>query len=402
MRSGLRMEDLESNNTEGGMSVNTAMDKDLGFLTEDEIESLMQRYYAGEAVSKLAKEYNITVRASDLYKLFPPEVCRDFTCEYCGEFLVRKRLSKTRNKAPFDKRDLFCPTCGHRPFSEGCNCSHCTELREAHQAALMAQIRETYARDEIPVEFDSLSFREKVFLGAICRSLLKENLYEIMPYQDSDVILTPADEMTQELYTTLIYQRAICVSPDNPVEAFNLESEDFPNRFYTYRTMYDLNLVFPSNKKDLFERILNPTYYSKENKEEALALWKEIAVAECVEYLEYQLNKVGFQFSAGDKTHATFDGMLDTFSVSQIFGIIWRAIADSSRLYLQGGISRRHAANSAIGACERYAERAKINKWDLVQYNRPHDLPQSDLSLFYYNRVLEIGEMGFRVPPTIV
>lgn len=44
----------------------------------------------------------------------------------------------------------------------------------------------------------------------------------------------------------------------------------------------------------------------------------------------------------------------------------------------------------------------KINGWDLTQYNRIKDLPQSELSLFYFNRVLGIGEMGFRVPPTIV
>ena len=97
-----------------------------------------------------------------------------------------------------------------------------------------------------------------------------------------------------------------------------------------------------------------------------------------------------------------FDIILNDFSVSQIYGIIWRAVADASKLYLEKGISKKHAANSVIGACERYAERAKINGWDLTQYNRIKDLPQSVLSLFYFNRVLGIGEMGFRVPPTIV
>lgn len=95
-------------------------------------------------------------------------------------------------------------------------------------------------------------------------------------------------------------------------------------------------------------------------------------------------------------------GSCSIFSVSQIYGIIWCAVADASKLYLEKGISKKHAANSVIGACERYAERAKINGWDLTQYNRIKDLPQSELSLFYFNRVLGIGEMGFRVPPTVV
>ena len=48
------------------------MGKDLSHLTSEEIEILMQRYYDGEAISKLIKEYSISAHASELYKLFPP------------------------------------------------------------------------------------------------------------------------------------------------------------------------------------------------------------------------------------------------------------------------------------------------------------------------------------------
>lgn len=124
---------------------------------------------------------------------------------------------------------------------------------------------------------------------------------------------------------------------------------------------YFLNLVFPKNKQDLFTEILNPSYYSADYADEALELWKEIAVAECIEYLQYQLDKVNFEFTPGEKTYKTFEIILNDFSVSQIYGIIWRSVADASKLYLEKGISKKHAANSVIGACERYAERAKIN-----------------------------------------
>ena len=50
------------------------MQKDLGHLSSEEIEALMQRYYNGEAASRLIKEYKLSVRAAELYKLFPPEV----------------------------------------------------------------------------------------------------------------------------------------------------------------------------------------------------------------------------------------------------------------------------------------------------------------------------------------
>lgn len=48
------------------------MYKDLNHLSDTEIETLMQRYYSGEAVTKLLKEYQLSVRTAELYKLFPP------------------------------------------------------------------------------------------------------------------------------------------------------------------------------------------------------------------------------------------------------------------------------------------------------------------------------------------
>lgn len=377
------------------------MKKNLSHLTSEEIETLMQRYYAGEAVSKLTKEYDISVHSSQLYKLFPPEVFKNYICKYCDKPLVINRPSKTMKNFPKHQQDLYCPICGHKPFQTHCNCKNCQEEERHLQMKQLEQIKEVYSRTRTPVDFSSLPFKSKVFLGSICRALLKENLYEIAPFSNSEVVLAPTDVLLEKLYSNLIDNHVIEVSPQSPLEAFDTDNEDFPYYFYIYRVTYFLNLIFPSNRQDLFTEILNPSYYGPENADEALELWKEIAVGECIEYLQYQLNKVDFKFTPGKKTYKTFEIILDDFSVSQIYGIIWRAVADASKLYLEKGISKNHAANSVIGACERYAERAKINGWDLTQYNRIKDLPQSTLSLFYFNRVLGIGEMCFRIPPTI-
>lgn len=378
------------------------MGKDLSHLTSGEIETLMQRYYDGEAVSKLMKEYNITARASELYKLFPPEVYQNYSCEYCDEFLVINRPSKAMKDSPRYERELYCPICGHKPFQSHCTCENCLEEERLLKIEQLGQIKETYSRAKTPVDFFNLSFENKVYLGSLCRALLKENLYEITPYFGAEVVLTPTNALNDKVYSNLIDNQVIVVSPQSTLEAFDIDSEDFPNTFYIYKVTYFLNLVFPPNKHDLFTEILNPSYYSTDCADEALALWKEIAIAECIEYLQYQLSKVNFEFTPGDKTYKTFEIILNDFSISQIYGIIWRAVADASKLYLEKGISKKHAANSVIGSCERYAERAKLNSWDLAQYNRIRDLPQSALSLFYFNRVLGIGDMGFRVPPTFV
>lgn len=378
------------------------MYKDLKHLSDTEIETLMKRYYGGEAVSNLIKEYQLSVRTAELYQLFPPEVCEDEMCEYCDEYLVRNRVSKTASTWMRSDFEMYCPICGHRPFAQHCRCNSCVSEEKAIREFRKQEIKKVYSRAREPVDFKDISFEQKVYLGALCRALCKENLFEIKPYADSKVVLAPTNDLCAQIYKSLFSDEVIAVSPTSSVESFVIDDKDFPNIFYTYEVTYYLNLIFPADKQVLFSEILDPSYYSSEYKEDALKLWRKIAVSECIEYLNYQLQKVGFEFTPGEKTYKTFDILLNDFSVSQIYGIIWKAVADASKLYLERDISKKHAANSVIGSCERYAERAKMNGWDLTEYSRIRDLPQSVLSSFFFNRVLGIGDMGFKVPPTTV
>jgi len=378
------------------------MYKNLSHLSQEEIDVLMQRYYDGESITTLLKEYSLNVHASDLFRLFPPEVHADYICDYCGSALVIDRKSKSNKNASRHQYELYCPFCGHKPFVSQCNCSNCVQVAIDLNNERIKQIKEFYSNSGEPVDFDTLSFESKVYLGAICRAFLRENMFEIAPRTEKNNILAPSDMLYKEIYDTLILAGVLTVSPNSSIDAFVVDSDNFPSTYYTYKVIYNLNLLFPANKQDLFSKILDPNYYTSDNAMEAVDLWRKISIAECIEYLQYQLEKVNFEFSPGDKTYKTFEILLNDYSVSQIYGVIWKSVADASKLYLEKGMSRIHAANAVIGACERYAERAKINHWELTSYRRVRDLPQSALSLFYFNRVLGIGDMGFEVPPTIV
>ena len=111
--------------------------------------------------------------------------------------------------------------------------------------------------------------------------------------------------------------------------------------------------------------------------------------------------KTGFDFQPGEKTRQLFKQLLRDFSVAQIYGIIYRSVANASKYYMQQGVTKKRAANSVIGRCRRYAEKAIFKDWELTQFVRRKDLPQSELSAFYFNRVLRIGEKGFQEKPSI-
>jgi len=264
------------------------------------------------------------------------------------------------------------------------------------------QINDVYSKKMPSVEFEILPFRTKVYLGAICRELLSENLHEIMPQIEAQNPITPTDKFLKIVYNDLTNNKVITVSTRSSIEAFSEEKDDiFPNTYYTCKVMYNLNLLLPTEKQDLIYQILNPQYYSNCFSEEVYTLWKEIAVEECIEYLLYQLETVGFcDFSPGDKTYIAFNTLLENFSVGQIYGIIYKSVANASKLYLEKSMPKNQAANSVIGGCQRLGENAVLNGWDMSQYSRIKQLPQSVLSEFFFNKVIGIGNKGFTMPPT--
>jgi hypothetical protein len=238
----------------------------------------------------------------------------------------------------------------------------------------------------------------------MCSVLCAEDLCTIKPFADSDVVLAPTNEMQSEMYSTLIRNGVITISPESNLDAF-VDDDTFPITYKVYRVEYQLNLAYPDDKQTLFDAILRPSYYTDDQKDDALCMWRQIATGECIEYLMYQLKQVGFlgsngsKFEPGQKTLKVFGLLLDHYSVAQIYYIIWKAVTETSRLYLEKGLSKRHAANAVITACERIGDRARLNGWNIPQYNRIRDLPQSALSSYYFDRVLGIGDLGFTLPP---
>ncbi|MGR5880031.1 hypothetical protein ACT7DO_19065 [Bacillus pacificus] len=90
-----------------------------------------------------------------------------------------------------------------------------------------------------------------------------------------------------------------------------------------------------------------------------------------------------------------FEHLLEHFSVSQIYGIIYRAVANSTQRYQAGEVTRIHAQNSVITSCEGHGQRAIAQGWKLSYYSRIKDLPESYISQVLYTSVMQIAELGF-------
>lgn len=153
---------------------------------------------------------------------------------------------------------------------------------------------------------------------------------------------------------------------------------------------------------EMIKRLMYPSLDSNENyKEFCFDMWKKVALNECLQYLLYQMDKVGYSFNPGEKTIRVFEHLLEHFSVSQIYGIIYRAVANSTQRYQAGEITRIHAQNSVITSCESHGQRAIAQGWKLSHYSRIRDLPEAYISQVLYTSVMQIAELGFSEKPTI-
>jgi len=193
------------------------MYNDLTHLSDEEIETLMNRYYNDESAKKLVGEYELKVTPSNLYKLFPPEAFAQYECENCESILVADRPSKASTKAPRYESSLYCPCCGHKPYVK-CNCDYCVEMLHQQNLERLDNINRSFGGNTSPVELNALTFIEKVYLGALCRAFLRENLYEIATDNNKNLVLAPSDELRADIYNSLIRAEAIKVSPLSPIE----------------------------------------------------------------------------------------------------------------------------------------------------------------------------------------
>lgn len=377
-----------------------------------QIESLMNKYYNGVKASDIIKEYNIDTTSSKLYSLFPPIICEDIICPVCNEPMYKERDSKSSYS--WNKKKPFCAICGHTDEII-CKCNYCIaerekvrKLNEERKVRILQEKREkikkVYDLNIVPVNYSELNFREKVFLGALLRTSLSEDMEVILPLNDAERELAPTIGYIKEILSYLIGRGVISVDSNSSIDAFLDSNEEkdieFPNVYYITMVKYRINIVGDEEIKNILSKIINPKSFSDADKEDALNIWKEIALEECIEYFEYQMKSVRFDFNIGEKTIAIFKDLLENFSVSQIYGIIYKSVANATKYYQESSVSKKQAANSVIGGCQRYAERTMINNWELAKYSKIKELPQSMISEFFFDRVIGVGSLGFNMPPS--
>lgn len=386
----------------------------LNHLSNDDIVVLIKKYYDGVKVSQLLEEYNIDINPSQLYTLFPP-VKSDYKCRVCDSYNIYYLQSKTSSSYSWsnsNNRDEECSKCGHKE-NMFCNCQFCISDRqriqqeeEEKRKKLLERkkqiIYQEYHEDNWEkINETDLGLKERLYLAVVIRASLSEDTSHLQALENKLDMIAPTKGFTKEIVATLYEQDILVPHINSNLNAFNI-SEEEEISYYIYRVNYRINIKPMDNDYDeMLKRLMYPNSNLFENdKVFCLSMWRKIALEECLEYLLYRMNKVGYSFNPGEKTIKVLEHLLENFSVGQIYNIIYRAIAYSTTRYQEGGISKSHAQNLVISSCEKQGERAIAEKWNLKPYDRIKDLPQTLVSEIFFTSILKISELGFMEKPT--
>jgi len=303
-----------------------------------------------------------------------------FICDECKKKQREIELEEKRVKAELEKK-----------------------AREAIEIELQKKIQNAYSLSKRPfLEIQSLSLTDIVYLISILRGGADESLTKIAPISTFIQSLSPDDNFSSSIINYLHNNELIFIHPDSAPSSF---ANDDLSSFYIYEVCYapPISQLSTDNPKALLVELLKIINedWTEEWCQDALIIWKRIALAECKEYLILSLNEHHFDFSPGEKTTQYLEYALENFSTAQVYNIIWRAVRDAAARYQRGGVTKKHAANIAISAIQGNTERAVAENWEMKPYGRNYKCPQSIISEVYYNLALKLGDDGFKTTPNI-
>lgn len=378
----------------------------LEHLAPKSLQDLVVRYYAGERISVLMKEFHITCPPSELYLHLPPEPT-EHDCSLCGTPLLINRRSRTsirwKKASP-----AYCPKCGHEASSD-CRCLACKisqkhkkeETQKLEQLAILNFCTELWSYEPIDVAFQQLSAEEAIALLSLvrCGEWIDEN--SIGSLHDKDIPFAPMKaDFKNSLLNTLLASGLIAPIPDSPSSAFVIKH----GKVVSWKPdEAKWHLLFPAPPKFIqqLESLVDSRNWPDGWLTACFHLWRQLAAAECWEFCAYSVAQRSLPMPGNTALTSLIDNLLRNYSVAQCYQLIWSSASDATDYKARKRITTQHAANYLIGACQRRADRSRAEGWTIKGFRRNFQLPRSQVSHVLHDVFLKHGITGFITPPRI-
>jgi hypothetical protein len=385
----------------------------LNVLNEDQINELIKRYYLKEKVSDLIKEYQLNIKPAQLVGLFPLKKLEDSNCSFCKTPMSQQYAARTT--ASYSKLPTpLCETCGHKDYDpndfmlhDACECNNCIRIRRKVFEAQLNRHNEQIlniqhkAKNETP--FTEFSLRQVLFLLSLCRAGQTENTDTIYFGEHQLLQVSPTKVMDSEIYELTYNEKMIDISSSTLLGEIHFQNKKPEYKFK--RVTWRLN--FSNDEEVNIQKLLeleamlrNRELWPSTWVEELPNIWNELALHECLAYLEQQLEIHNFEFRAGKKTIQVIKQALDNYSILKCYYFIWAAVRSAASYYLRADVSRLQASNTVVGGIQRRVERAIAEGWEIKEFSKNSQSGTSALTALFSNVATKLNNSFFTEIPS--
>jgi len=311
--------------------------------------------------------------------------------------MVRKILSRSSRQK---LSRLFCPHCQHRQASH-CACFRCQKQQYAlSKQALLSQARMVLDTEQAVQSVTDLSLKDVLYLITLIRCSVTVSSAGWVGPVASIPPLAPHDDKL--IVQHLLERELISLSPETEDAAFIVRDEALQDAHFNAIEDLDFMVARWTIHLEHFDEALAQLNSSLHNGmwltqwgSEVQALWRDIAVFECVEFLQHLAEERKFAVEMTDELKDILLTLLQQYSVSQCFAVMQDGVRDVSDSIIKETLPRTEAGRHLLQLCAQ----ASAQKSPYAGMPRPYLLRQSRLSHVLHYDFLKIGPAGFTAIP---
>lgn len=378
---------------------------ELEILATDETEKQLCRDYWA-LISPAKFSYSVA-KLAELYKISKTRV-NEIAARGCHAYLAGDccRTPNCASLRPIQSRAQFERARRYSCFQRKWTCDKCTEFERARLEKDQAR-RTARLQDQLKVQVGEaklvgqLSLRDTVFLVSALRAGGTERLDCVRPLPSFSVPLSPRGSYDEDILLRLFDTGLLCIDPRTPVELAVIGGSkpvQYPLREVSWTLPLPPDGPSPARFLEVLEQSLHDPW-SDDWVHEGQALHREVALQECLRFLEVLLEEHHFNSSCGEKTQCVLRSVLRRFSIGQAFYFIRYAVTQAAS-DVQKRLARPHVLNKIPVRIQIGAERARAQGWNVSHYRRYHRIPESQLTQVLFTSALKLPDGGLStIPP---
>ena len=370
----------------------------LAHLSETQLTELIRRYYGRERIKDLLAIYNIDCLPNQLCSLLPLELCHN-PCPNCGGTMIIPRISRDRLRFK-EANGTACTQCFHKT-GQRCYCDYCQKQRTTMVGEGKPQVISTISRVEantFPIQADKLSLQQAVSVVALAKSFSSYSFDRTFVLNASAMPFAPMGHHGDKLIEGLVDVGLVKImtNANQPVVRAILANDRLPNPY----------LIQWNIPEQALQKLVYTTAYLVESDSwpthwhgELSNVIFDIAFAECSEFYDWCARERQFPSVDEQKKFGLIYGLLKDFSVGFSCRAINSAAQYAADYLVTKSATPQQAANYMLMSCQRWADKAKAEQWQVKPFRRNINCPRSMISIVLYEMFLNIlDDASFNMP----